>query len=102
MPCPHNQNPRACLSCYHAAQSKAPTQMPAQKAAAPINNVIASVKTAHVEAQRAEGHVNGKLRAAGLPKMGVEVLEPTVHPGPVRMGYEQDGSPIKQPEPTEE
>ena len=67
--------------------------------AGPKNNVIDAVKQARLDAQQAEGAVNIRLRAAGLPNLppGTDVLEPTVHVGPTRVGYENDGTPIAQP-----
>jgi hypothetical protein len=53
MLCPHNLNPRACLKCFHEAQSAAPTNQPKPKAghpyggvnpASPPNSVLAAVK----------------------------------------------------------
>ena len=99
MPCKHGLNPQACLPCFHEKRNAAPTSKPAERASVPKNNVIDAVKQARLDAQQAEGAVNIRLRAAGLPNLppGTDVLEPTVHVGPTRVGYENDGTPIAQP-----
>lgn len=99
--CPHRQNPKACLECYHAGVNARPREMPKPKSTVPNTlGVVEQVRRAQMAAlaKTADGTAQQIARDMGVIGMSTQAdVEPTVRPEPVHLGYKPDGTKIEPP-----